>query len=71
MMLNPEQYIYSLCVFGHRSMTFTEQDEIDLYNLFEDFIVNKRGGIFNFGGFGDFDDFAHTVATKLKEKFLS
>ena len=27
--------IYSLCVFGHRDMTFTEQNEIDLYNLFE------------------------------------
>ena len=61
--------IYSLCVFGHRDMTFTEQDEIDLYNLFEDFIVNKRVGIFNFGGFGDFDEFAHKVATKLKEKY--
>ena len=61
--------IYSLCVFGHRSMTFTEQDEINLYNLFEDFVVNKRVGVFNFGGFGDFDDFAHKVATKLKEKY--
>ena len=39
--------IYSLCVFGHRNMTFTEQDEIDLYNLFEDFIINKKVGIFN------------------------
>ena len=61
--------IYSLCVFGHRNMTFTEQDEIDLYKLFEDFIVNKRVGIFNFGGFGDFDDLAHKVASKLKEKY--
>ena len=61
------EYIYSLCVFGHRDMTFTEQDAIDLYNLFEDFIVNKRVGIFNFGGFGDFDDLAHKVASKLRK----
>ena len=38
MILNPKEYIYSLCVFGHRDMTFTEQDEMDLYNLFEDYI---------------------------------
>ena len=69
MIFNSEEYIYSLCVFGHRDMTFAEQDEIDLYNLFEDYIVNKNVGIFNFGGFGDFDDFAHKVVTKLKEKY--
>ena len=40
-----ENNVYSLCVFGHRNMTFTEQDEINLYNLFEDFIVNKKVGI--------------------------
>ena len=64
-----ENNIFSLCVFGHRDMTFTEQNEIYIYNLFDYFIVNKRVGIFNFGGFGDFDDFAHKVVTKLKEKY--
>ena len=50
-------------------MTFTKQDEVYLYNLFEEYITSKRVGIFNFGGFGDFDSFCHKIVTKLKEKY--
>ena len=57
------------CVFGHRDMTFDEKDRELLYNLFEYMIVNKNIYIFLFGGFDDFDDLAHKVATKLKEKY--
>ena len=64
------QNIYSLCVFGHRDYIATQQDELFLYNLFEDYILNKNVGIFYFGGFGNFDDICHKVITKLKEKYL-
>ena len=70
MITDSEENIHSLCVFGHRDMTFTKQDEIDIYNLFEDFIVNKKVGIFYFGGFGTFDSVCHSITTKLKEKYL-
>jgi len=59
----------TLCVFGHSQMIFTQQDKLDLYNLYEDFIVNKNVGIFLFCGFGDFDDFCHEIITELKKKY--
>ena len=54
------------CVFGHRDITFDENDRELLYNLFEDMIVNKNIYIFLFG---DFDDFCHEIITELKKKY--
>ena len=48
---------------------YNEKDKIELYSLFEDFVLNKGVGIFLFGGFGNFDDFCHEVVTDLKEKY--
>ena len=69
MHINSGNNFYSLCVFGHRDMTFNEKEREYLYDLFEDMIVNKNIHIFLFGGFGGFDDFCHEIISELKKKY--
>lgn len=57
------------CVFGHRDITFNENDRELLFNLFEDMIVNKNIYIFFIWWIWDFDDLCHEIITELKKKY--
>ena len=55
--------------FGHNKIKITKELENYLKSTFEMLITQENVKYFYFGGFGDFDDFAHKVTTKLKEKY--
>lgn len=67
--LNEVDMYKALCVFGHWNIDIDEASKQKIYNIFEDYIVNKNVCIFYFGGFGNFDALCHTIITNLKQKY--
>lgn len=60
---------HTCCVFGHRTITETEDLNTKLYNIIERMIINENVDTFLFGSKSRFNDFCLDLVTKIKEKY--
>lgn len=60
---------HTCCVFGHRTITETEELNTRLYDVIEEMILKENVDTFLFGSKSDFNDFCLDLVTKIKEKY--
>ncbi len=61
--------LHTCCVFGHRTITETEELNTSLYNIIEKMILDENVDTFLFGSKSRFNDFCLDLVTKIKEKY--
>lgn len=57
------------CIFGHRTITETEELNLRLYNIIEKMILKENVDTFLFGSKGRFNDLCLDLVTRIKEKY--
>ena len=62
-------YEKSCSVFGHSKIEITKELENNLKSTFKMLITQENVKYFYFGGFGEFDDFCHSIITELKNEY--
>ena len=60
---------HTCCVFGHRTITETEELHTRLYDIIEKMILRENVDTFLFGSKSRFNDFCFDCVTRIKEKY--
>ena len=60
---------YSCCIIGHRKIEDLKSIKNEIYKIIIELIENKNVTIFNFGYYGEFNDFCYKTLLNLKEKY--
>ncbi len=60
---------HTCCIFGHRTITESEELKTSFYNIIEKMILHENVDTFLFGSKSRFNDFCLDLVTKMKEKY--